>query len=120
MENHSICHIEFSVTDLEKSEAFYGGLFEWKFERWGENYSMFTTPNEPGGALMKDEKVNPGQSPVIYILVDDIEPYLEKARELGGNVCHPTSEIPNVGWFAIISDPDKNVVGLFKGLPKEG
>ena len=35
--------------DLERSKTFYGGLFAWKFEPWGEDYLTFTAPESPGG-----------------------------------------------------------------------
>ncbi len=119
MAKHAFCHIEWSVTDLERSKAFYAGLFDWKFEPWGEEYLVFSTPQEPDGGLMKVNEVSPGSSPVVYVEVEEIEPYLEKARELGGGVDAPKTEIPNLGWFANLKDPDGNLVGLFQGKPQE-
>lgn len=49
MAKHAFCHIEWSSTDLERSKTFYGGLFAWKFEPWGEDYLTFTAPEGPGG-----------------------------------------------------------------------
>jgi predicted enzyme related to lactoylglutathione lyase len=47
------------------------------------------------------------------------EPYLEKAKELGGGVDTLKKEIPKVGYFAHVLDPDGNIVGLFEDLKKE-
>lgn len=63
---------------------------------------------------MKADKVTPGASPVVYVEVEEIEPYLEKAKELGGGVAVPKTEIPTLGWFAHLKDPDGNLVGLFR------
>lgn len=115
MGKHTFCHIEWGSTDLERTKTFLSGLFGWKFEAFGADYLVFSTPEGPGGGIMKVEKVKAGESPYVYILVDEIEPYLNKARELGGSVAVPSTEIPNVGWFAHIKDPDGNIFGLFKG-----
>jgi len=114
MAKHSICHIEWNCTDLARAQKFFGGLFEWKFEKWGEDYLMFKPPQGPGGGLMRCDKFKPGESPSIYVHVDEIEPYLGKAKELGGGVAVPKSEIPGIGWFALLTDPDGNIVGLFQ------
>ncbi len=119
MAKHAFCHIEWSVTDLERSKAFYAGLFDWKFEPWEEEYLVFSTPQEPDGGLMKVNEVSPGRSLIVYVEVEEIEPYLEKARELGGGVDVHKTEIPNLGWFANLKDPDGNLVGLFQGKPQE-
>jgi uncharacterized protein len=119
VEKGSFCHIEWQVTDLDKAKAFYGGLFGWSFEAFGDDYAMFKTPNkELGGGLMKMKEVKPGQSPMIYIDVESIEPYLTKAVKVGGSVMIGKTEIPNMGWFAILLDPDQNGVGIFESAPK--
>jgi len=118
MAKHTINHVQWSVTDMERAKAFYGGLFGWSFETWGDNYTTFKPPEGLEGGLMKVDQVKPGQSPYIYIEVEELEPYLERARELGGGVDVPKTEIPQIGWFAHLTDPDGNIVGLFQGLPK--
>jgi len=119
MAKHSIVHIEWNSRDLKKAKAFYGGLFGWKFKTWGEgeNYVLFSAPEGPGGGLQKvksKKEVGAGKSPLVYVEVDEIKPYLEKAKRLGGGVATPKTEIPNVGWFALLKDPDGNIVGLFQ------
>ncbi len=115
MIKHSVCHIEWHVTDFEKTETFYGGLFGWTFKAWGEEYLIYMGP-EGGvnGGFVKVPEVKAGSSPIIYILVEEIEPYLEKAKELGGDVWEGKTEIPEVGWFAIIKDPFGNAVAVFQ------
>ncbi len=119
MAKHSVCHIEWCSTDLERTKAFLSGLFGWKFKPWGKEYLLFGTPEGPNGGIMKVDKVILGKSPYIYIQVDEIEPYLEKAKELGGGIDTPKKEIPKVGWFAHVTDYDGNIIGLFEDLKKE-
>ncbi len=115
MTRHAFCHIEWSSTDLERTKGFFSGLFGWKFQPLGGDYLTFDPPEGPGGGIMKVDEVHPGESPSVYIEVGEIEPYLQRARELGGSVAVPKTEIPNVGWFAHLKDPDGNIVGLFQG-----
>lgn len=115
---HVICHIEWASNNLERSKTFFSGLFDWSLEPWGEGYLVFTPPEGVGGGINKVEKVVAGESPVVYVEVEEIEPYLKKAKALGGGVAVPKTEIPGMGWFAHVTDPDGNVVGLFQGRKK--
>jgi predicted enzyme related to lactoylglutathione lyase len=119
MAKHAVCHIEWSSTDLQRTETFLSGLFDWKFSHWGDDYLVFNTPDGPNGGIMKVDKVEPGRSPYVYINVEDIEPYLKRAEELGGEVDVPKTEIPKVGWYAHIKDHEGNIIGLLQGLGKK-
>ena len=46
--------------------------------------------------------------------MDDPEAYLNRVESLGGTTVVPVTEIPDVVTFAQFSDPDGNVLGLFK------
>jgi len=117
MAKHGICHVEWSATDLARAKVFFSELFSWKFEDWGEGYTLFRpmTAEGVGGGIAKVEKVSPAGSPVVYVQVDEIEPYLGRAKEVGGGIAVPKTEIPTVGWFAHLKDPDGNLVGVFQG-----
>ncbi len=115
MAKHSICHVEWSSTDLQRTKGFFSGLFGWQFEDWGEKYTLFKPLEGIGGGVARVDKVVPAESPVVYVQVEEIEPYLGRSKGLGGEVAVPKTEIPTVGWFAHLTDPDGNVVGLFQG-----
>jgi predicted enzyme related to lactoylglutathione lyase len=116
---HTVCHIEWEVSDLKKAQKFYGSLFpDWKFEIWGEDYLIWTPPGELGGGLQLAKKVTPAKNPILYFNVEKIEPYLEKVISLGGTIELGISEIPQIGWYANVLDPDGNRFAFFKALPK--
>ncbi|MFQ5884687.1 MAG: VOC family protein [Thermoplasmata archaeon] len=115
MTKNSICHIEWSSTNLERTQDFLSNLFGWKFQPFGEDYLLFSPPSGVGGGIMKVDEVSPGESPLVYVDVDEIEPYLERAKELGGEVAVEKTPVPKVGWFAHVSDPDGNIVGIVQG-----
>ncbi len=114
MNANSICHVEWSSTDLERTKAFLWGLFGWEFQTFTPDYMLFTTPSGPGGGISEVKEVRAGTSPVVYVAVEAIQPYLEEAVELGGGVAASRTEIPGMGWFAHIADPDGNIIGLFE------
>ena len=49
-----------------------------------------------------------------YIEVSSIEEALAAAERTGGSVKEPKSEIPGLGWFAVVIDPEGSEVGLFQ------
>lgn len=116
---NAFCHIEINTTNLKRAEKFYGDLFGWKINsEMMSNYSLFECPSPPGGGIAQVEKVNPGDSLMFYVEVDDIPKYLSKAANLGGKEVTPKTDIPNVGWFGVFADPDGNKIGLFTPLPR--
>ena len=54
-----------------------------------------------------------------YIAVDDVKAYADKVRAAGGAIHREPTEIPNVGTFAVASDPHGAGFLLFKGNSSE-
>jgi hypothetical protein len=114
MARHGICHVEWNVTDFERTTDFYGKLFGWTFQPFGEDYLLFKGPEGSiGGGFTRVAAASPGRSPVVYVEVDEVDSYLERTGQLGGGVITGKYEIPGVGWIAVLSDPDGNAVGLY-------
>jgi len=59
----------------------------------------------------------PGETGVkIYMRVDDLDAYLDRAEKLGGKRLLPPTDLPgDYGRFAVFTDPDGNQVGLRSG-----
>ncbi len=126
--DHTIVHFEIPAKNVEKLKKFYEELFAWKFTKYpggGEmEYWNITTvpidesgrPKGPGvnGGLYPKEK--PEQSPLNYIGVESADEYIAKAKKLGGKVHQEKMEIPNIGWWALISDPEGNVFGILEPM----
>ena len=49
----------------------------------------------------------------VYVQVDDVDAYLAKAQGLGGKKLVGPIDFPT-GTFAWMSDPEGNLIGLFK------
>jgi predicted enzyme related to lactoylglutathione lyase len=52
----------------------------------------------------------------VYFAVDDCDATVEKAKGMGATSCVPPTDIPNVGRFAVIQDPQGAIFSVFKGL----
>lgn len=51
---------------------------------------------------------------VLYVAVDDVAGYVEKAGQLGASVIIPPQKLPEGDEMAVIRDPEGLAVGLFK------
>lgn len=109
-----IVHVDIPASDPAAAAKFYADLFGWSTEvDEKSNYWMFRGDGGPGGGFVGlDENTRPGNV-LIYVGTDDIDATLNRAESLGGKAVMPRTEIPQVGWFAIMTDPTGNRVGLF-------
>lgn len=108
-----VTHFEITGRDGAKSREFYGSLFGWQVDANNPMEYGIVSPNENGigGGIAATP---PGGSPMvtIYVEVDSIQPYLEKAKSLGGKVIMERTEVPGMVTFAQFQDPDGNIIGL--------
>lgn len=114
MSKHPIVHIEFSAKDREAAAQFYADVFGWKTTQMPEmNYATFESEEGRGGGFNPVSEQNPAGTVVVYIGTEDIEATLESIEGNGGKTVVPKSEIPEMGWFAMFTDPTGNLVGLY-------
>jgi predicted enzyme related to lactoylglutathione lyase len=115
-------HVELNSTDVEKSKAFYGQLFDWKLEDVpmadGTTYTTIGVGEGTGGGMMKNPMPGAPSMWLAYVLVDDVVASTAKAKSLGATVVSDVTEIPGVGWFSIITDPTGAGLALFKAAPR--
>ena len=106
--------------DGAKLRSFYGELFGWTYENVeGMDYGMVqgasadNMPSIPGGIGTAPEGAPNYQT--FYVGVDDIPAALAKAESLGGTKMVGPMELSMGGEIAIFTDPEGNMIGLFKG-----
>jgi predicted enzyme related to lactoylglutathione lyase len=108
-------HVELGTKDLEKSKKFYSSLFAWKLEEMpGMDYTMINVGEGTGGGMMK--KPDPGIPDIWlpYVLVDDVTASTKKAKALGATIAKDVTEVPDMGWFSVITDPTGATFGLWQ------
>ncbi len=113
-----VVHFEIAGKDRNKSEQFYSELFGWQItSHEGMDYGMVPSCGDKtiGGGI---GPTPPGAGPYVtfYVQVDDLQASLDKAEKMGGKTCLPPMPIPGIGSCAMFTDPDGNMIGLFKCL----
>ena len=109
-EPSSFCWNELYTTDAKKAGDFYANLFGWSREPMptpmGE-YTIFKKGDAQAAGMMQITKEMHGTPPhwVVYFAVDDSDRTVEKAKGMGAQVMIPPTDIPNIGRFAILNDP---------------
>jgi predicted enzyme related to lactoylglutathione lyase len=111
-------HVELNSTDVAKSKAFYGKLFDWTLEdvEMGPTgaYTMIKVGEGTGGGMMKQLIPGAPSAWMAYVLVDDIAAATKKAKTLGATVMKDVTEVMGAGWLSIIVDPTGAMLGLWK------
>jgi uncharacterized protein len=81
---------------------------------------MFVAGEQSIGGIMRlpeaAQKMGAPQHWIGYVQTDDVDATAKKAEELGGRVYHPGTDIPTVGRFAILADPQGATFAVFKPL----
>jgi len=111
-----VVHFEIGCRDGEKTQAFFAGLFDWRFESFGPARMVSTGSKEGIQGHLNSLGHEPHNYCVVYVQVDDIPAYCAKAQKLGGKTVVPLVEVPGMGHFAWITTPEGNLVGLWKPL----
>lgn len=115
--SHPIIHFEIGAKDLEKLKTFYGSLFEWKYEAYGPA-AMIAPQGDGIGGHINALGHEPHNYVTVYVQVDDIDTKVAEAEKLGGRCVVPKMDVPGMGAFAWIQDPEGNCIGIWKHLQK--
>ena len=102
-QDRQIDNIEFNVTDIDRSKAFYGAVFGWSFTDYGPTYTEFSDGRLSGG-FTTGEAVRPG-GPLVILYVDDLEATQRRAEAAGARISRATFAFPGGRRFHFI-DPD--------------
>ncbi len=104
-----------------KVADFYARIFGWEVHDHPEmNYRIVETgaPKEmPGinGGIVKPDREGPWPgNMLLYILVDDLDAYRQKVVAAGGKIHVEEQKVPGMGKFALFTDPDGRMMGLWK------
>jgi len=100
----------------DKTAAFYAKLFDWKINTDNAlNYRVVDTGSKRGigGGIWPAPPEGHGMV-TLYVEVDDVARFVEKAKAVGGKIVIPPQKLPDGDEMAVILDPDGLPVGLFK------
>jgi predicted enzyme related to lactoylglutathione lyase len=116
---------ELMAKDARGAIDFYTEVIGWKTEPFGPDYTMWVSSQGPLGGTMKlpESAANKGVPPhwIGSVQVASVDDTAAHAKRLGGSVYQEPMDIPKVGRYAVIADPQGAVLALFKpgGAPME-
>ncbi|MFN2519841.1 MAG: VOC family protein [Candidatus Limnocylindria bacterium] len=104
-----------------KLRDFYSNVFGWKMGPPAAEFGNYSTveaePTGIGGGIGEGGDQG-GNRTTIYVEVDDLEAYLDKVTKAGGKTVMPVMNVMEGVTIAMFADPDGNVVGLLKSVPR--
>jgi uncharacterized protein len=107
------------TTDVEKAVAYYTDLFGWtinevEVEGFGKYKMIHAAGEDHGGIGPLDSAAGQPSHWICYVTVDDVDAACAKAVELGGQAPVPGTDIPKIGRFAVIGDPQGAMISPYK------
>jgi predicted enzyme related to lactoylglutathione lyase len=101
---------ELMTSDIAAATNFYTKLFGWTTENMsmeGGTYTVVKVADKGVGGIMNMPPTAQGMPPMwgVYVTVNDVDATAKKAQDLGGKVIMPPKDIPDVGRFCVIQDP---------------
>ncbi len=108
---------ELMTTDVPAAKAFYAELFGWEMqdeEMPALTYTLLKAGGREVGGMMKIPPESNGMPAAwgSYVTVDNVDRQISRVESLGGKVIMAPRDIPNVGRFAVISDPQGAILTL--------
>ncbi len=111
---------ELITGDPAAAEDFYAKVVGWTIvdsSITGVRYSLARVGERPVAGLMgfPPDVPNPKPAWLAYILVDDVDAMTERVKQAGGAIYRAPDDIPRVGRFSVVADPQGAVFMLFRG-----
>ena len=98
-----IDYVEFTVSDMVRTKAFYAEAFGWTYTDFGPSYTEFTDGRMKGG-FDASEPVRAG-GPLVVLYGRDLVALAQAVEQAGGRIVKPVFEFPGGRRFHF-TDPD--------------
>jgi predicted enzyme related to lactoylglutathione lyase len=118
---------ELAVPSPDAAQTFYTQVTPWKTQPWDHSpdYTLLTNEGTPLGGIaqltadLAARGVPPHWLP--YVSVYDVDACARQAVSLGGQLRMGPKEVPNVGAWAVVADPQGAVLGIYEpaNVPRE-
>ena len=101
-------------TDVEKAKSFYTELLGWQTEAWpGETeYTIIKVGGKGHGGISSAQDGGPAHW-MGNVFVEDVDEVARRTEAAGGKVLYGPEDIPEVGRFALITDPQGATLSAF-------
>lgn len=107
---------ELMTPDPKAAVSFYGKVVGWQPKPYDKNpdYTMLNYGGKEMGGVLKHD---PPSQWLPYIATPNVDSTAREAVQIGGDVVKPAADIPDIGRFAIIRDPQGALFVAFTPLP---
>jgi predicted enzyme related to lactoylglutathione lyase len=108
---------ELMTPDAETAKSFYTRLFGWETEDVpmpDMTYTIIKADGKGIGGILAMQGMQPAWG--AYVSVEDVDAKAREVETLGGKVLLEPRDIPNVGRFCVIQDPQGAVLNLIAYL----
>jgi uncharacterized protein len=99
------------------AQDFYRDVIGWRTElsEGPQPFPLFLAEGRPVGGI-EDTSAEPARPPMWlgYVEVADVRAAAERARSLGATLIKDVIEVPTIGRYAVVSDPQGAAVALFE------
>ena len=114
---------ELGTNDVDGAQRFYEDVFGWTTTDMGSDFGGYRIFDRLQGSgrghaglmQLQDAAVPPMWVP--YVGVEDTDSTVAKAQELGASTIVEPMDVPTVGRFAVIKDPQGAIFGIIKAEP---
>src|SRR5262249_29068381 len=117
MDNGRFVWYEYLAKDPQAAINFYTQVTGWKTQPFANDYVMWVGEQGPLGGVMKlpDEAAKAGARPswLAHVLVENVDATASLVKKLGGTIHKQPEDIPTVGRFAVIADPQGAAISIF-------
>ncbi len=113
------CQLNVPSGGREAAKKFYAAVFDWQVREdpmpMGDVYTTWLGSGGPRGGMMPmTSGAREHAHWLIYFAAADVDATAAKATALGGTAMVPPMDIPGVGRFAVLADPQGAILAIVK------
>lgn len=114
---HNFVWYELMVPDIGKAIEFYGAVIGWNARDAGVpgfDYKLLYAGERMVAGLMALNGPQDQAGWLGYVGVADVDASVARILQKGGTILMPADDIPNIGRYAVVADPQGAVFALFQ------
>ena len=115
----TFCWTELMAADRARATSFYRSLLGYQVDQKdmgpSGKYDVLLRGTVQTGGIMKSPAPGAPAAWLSYVAVDGVDAAAQRAERLGGKVMAPPTDIPGIGRFSVVLDPDGAAIAVFKG-----
>jgi uncharacterized protein len=121
---NNFCWYELMTPDVDAAKSFYGRVIGWMADAMGgdNSYTILSTEGRGVAGILEKSAGLDGQAQSAwlgYIEVEDCEEAARRIEAAGGTIHRQPADIPGVGRFAVVADPQGAIFYIMSLLPQE-